>query len=238
MPKRIRNTRDIVAYSRRLKNEIGARLGLDHKIFNLSLHRCGTASAALFMNKIGFSCQHWPGSDFDSRCEPFLHTLDTAGVWNFYRPFLKRHSSFHDVPIPFLYNDILNDFPDALYILIIRRPTAWIRSIREHTEGRELDVLEKFQYWTACENRYSYLSQYKNEELEYGYMKFISSVTNTMVARRANFRIFNLESQTLAVSLAEFCGVTRLIPPWENVSRGAALDRHLAAQGLRAGPGS
>jgi hypothetical protein len=230
--------RDIVAYSRRIKSEVRASLGVGQKLFNLSLHRCGTLSAAQFVKKIGFSCQHWPGFDFDRNCEPFLQTLDTAGVWNLYRPLLKKHRSFHDVPIPFLYNEILKDFPDSLYMLVVRRPGAWIRSIREHTEGRELDVLEKFQYWTICESRYSTLAQYTNEELEYGYMRFISDVTNTMVARQANFRIFSLESPNLAASVAEFCGVTRLIPPWENVSRGAILDQYLAGKRLRTNPGS
>jgi hypothetical protein len=206
---------DIVRYSRKIKKKIRGSLGVGHKIFNLSLHRSGTQSAYVFFDKLGFSSQHWPGSDFDRRCEPFLQTLDTAEVWSLYRPLLKMHSSFHDVPIPFLYNHILKEFPDSLYMMIVRRPSAWIRSVREHTKGRELLTLEKFQYWTICESRWGNLAQYTDEQLEYGYMKFISDVTNMMVAHQAKFRIFNLEAPNLAASIAEFCGVTRWIPPFE-----------------------
>ena len=207
----------IVRYSRRLKRKIRARLGVGHKIFNLSLHRSGTQSAAVFFNNLGYSPQHWPGIDFDKRCEPFLQTLDTAAVWELYRPLIEMHSSFHDIPIPFLYNHIIKDFPDSLYIAIVRRPSAWIRSIREHTNGRELFVTEKFQYWTICENRWDRLSQYTDEQLEYGYLNFISNVTNALAARKANFRLFNLEMPNLAASMAEFCGVTHAIPPFEKV---------------------
>jgi len=199
-----------------IKNKIGARLGFGPKIFNLSLHRSGTRSTAAFLNALGFTPQHWPGLEFDKRCEPFLQTFDTGAVWNLYRPLLKMHSSFHDVPIPFLYHEIIKDFPDSLYIMIVRQPSAWIRSSRELTAGRELLVLEKFQYWTICESRWNDLAQYTDEQLEYGYKNFISNVNNAMVARQAKFRIFNLESPNLATSIAEFCGVTRAVPSFEH----------------------
>ena len=217
MPKKRVSAEDIVRYSRKIKRKIRASLGVGHKIFNLSMHRSGTQSTSAFLNEIGFSSQHWPGIDFDKRCEPFLQTLDTAEVWNLYRPLLKMHNSFNDVPIPFLYSHIITDFPGSLCMLIVRRPSTWIRSIRKQTEGRELDVLEKFQYWTICESRWGNLAQYTDEELEYGYMKFISNVTNMMVAQQANFRIFDLESFNLAASIAEFCGVNRSIPPFEKI---------------------
>ncbi len=204
----------IARYSRKIKNKMEISFGIDRKIFNLSLHRSGTQSMWFFLKTMGFSSQHWPGADFDKKCEPFLQTLDTAGVWNLYQPFVKMHSSFHDVPMPFLYHHILRDFPDALYMIVVRRPSTWIRSVRELTKGRELTVMEKFLYWTMFENRCNTLAQYTDDELEYGYLKFISDVANIMIASQANFRMFNLESPDLASSIAEFCGITHSIPPF------------------------
>jgi len=216
----------IAGYSRKIKNKIEVSLGVDRKIFNLSLHRSGTQSTWFFLKNMGFSSQHWPGADFDKRCEPFLQTLDTAEVWNLYRPLVKMHSSFHDVPMPFVYDHIIKDFPDALYMIIVRRPSAWIRSVRQLMKGRELTVMERFLYWRMFESRWTTFAQYTDDELEYGYLKFISDVTNIMIASRANFRIFNLESPDLASSIAEFCGITHSIPPFLKIDWvGAQLPR-------------
>ena len=189
----MRSSDHIVTYTRKIKKRLRAHLGLGDKIFNLSLHRSGTQSATAFFNKIGFSSLHWPGVDFTKQCEPFLPTLDTRAVWDLYRPFVSTHNSFHDVPVPFLYREILQEYPTALFFIIGRRPASWIRSIRKHTEGRDLSVLEKFQYWTICETRRDNLAQYTDEELERAYVKFLLDVTNTMTAARANFRTFDLE---------------------------------------------
>lgn len=176
------------------------------KVFNVSLHRTATHSFHLMCQRQGVRSQHWPGFSFDAACSPALTSLDRELVWQFYRPHVRACDALSDLPVPLVLPQALRDYPGARFVLIRRSPASWVKSVRRHAEGRELDVMEKFQYWAICGGRQNYISEYSDEELEEGYEKYQEVVSSLMREHDALFDVFDLGSYNLGGRIAAFCG--------------------------------
>lgn len=182
------------------------------KIFNLSLHRTGTQSFHDLCRNNGLRSQHWPGWAFDRSCSDALKYFDVEAVWDLYRPFVDQAEAFSDLPCPTVYARAYRDFPDAKFVLVIRSPSQWIKSVRKHTRGRALDVLEKFMYWSICTERHGDLRRYSDTELEGAYMRHIVDIATFMRSRKADFAIFQLNSPSFSDTLIEFLNFKRNVP--------------------------
>lgn len=176
------------------------------KLFNMSLHRSGTQSFNRFCEDLGFSCQHWPGFAFSNACAPALGTLDLEYVWDLYSRLTGNADVFSDIPMPFLAEYAARDFGDGRFLMIERPVHAWVASVRRHLDGREMDVLEKMQYWTICNNRSDTISGYSDEELIAGYRTHRDMVGDTLSRHGIDLFLFNLDSPDIAPQIASFCG--------------------------------
>ena len=182
------------------------------KIFNLSLHRTGTQSFHELCRDNGLRSQHWPGLGFTGCCSDALKSFDIQAVWNSYRPLVDQADAFSDLPCPTVYAQAYRDFPDAKFILVIRTPSQWIKSVRKHTRYRTLDVLEKFMYWSICTEKHEYLRKYSDIELEAAYMRHLIDVGAFMRSHKADFAVFQLDSSTFDDALIKFLNFNRDIP--------------------------
>lgn len=176
------------------------------KIFNLSLHRSATQSVTHFFRLHGFSAAHWPGKEPIARCENMVETLDTVGVWKMMLPTIEANDVFSDVPYNFLYREALDRYPDAKFFLILRDTSKWLRSVRNHIGDGLLDNFEKFQYWPYADTRKPKLIDYTDEELLTMYRLHRQAVDSYLAANHADFRIFMLESPSLAEEIGAFAG--------------------------------
>lgn len=192
--------RKIVDYGFR---ELGLR---PEKIFNVSLHRTATHSFHLMCQRHGIRSQHWPGFGFDVPCSGALADLNHELVWNLYRPFVNNNDALSDLPAPLIFPQAARDCHGARFLLISRPVEGWINSIRRHTTGRELDSMEKLQYWNICRHRHDCLSEYSDDELAEGYRNHDNMVRTSMLEHSAAFRAFDLGTPDLGNRIAEYCG--------------------------------
>lgn len=187
------------------------------KIFNLSLHRSGTQSFARFCEEEGYAVQHWPGFKFDKMCEPALSTLDTCFVWDIYRHNVNTKDVFADVPMPFIYRHAFESYPNSKFVLVTRPVNAWIYSVRKHTHGRELMVMEKIQYWSISEVKRDRLSDYNDTELEIIYRTHIINVINFMNHRDGNLLVVKINDPEIGDKLGKFLGFKNKNLEFKNV---------------------
>jgi hypothetical protein len=176
------------------------------KIFNVSLHRSGTQSFHNLCQHLGLRSQHWPGFAFDAACAPALTALDRELIWELYQPLVKSSDAFCDLPAPLIFAQAVRDCPDARFLLIRRTVKSWISSVRRHTEGRQLDHMEKLQYWSVCESRRNHVSDYSDEELAEAYVTHERAIAAAMQNLAAPFDVFDLGAPDLGPRIAAFCG--------------------------------
>lgn len=180
------------------------------KIFNISLHRSATLSFIKFCEANGLPSQHWLGRDFDEQVRSALDPLDIDYVWQKYQPYLQKSQAFADVPIPLFYHHAYEAMPDAKFVLLLRSPQSWIKSVRHHCRNRTLDVLEQMQYRFALGKKIQKLQDLTDLELFYGYEEFTETVTCYYVSMRANFLVLDLAQPDLGPSLARFLNFTKV----------------------------
>ena len=149
--------------------------------------------------------QHWPGPGFDHACLPALRH-GSALVWQLYRQLLDGADAFADVPVPFLYREIHAACPRATYVLLKRRPEGWIKSVRHHSKGRELAVLDRMQYREICGKDAERIEHFSDRDLFYGYERFIESVANWFIGNGAKFILLEIEHADLSARLGSFLG--------------------------------
>lgn len=177
------------------------------KIFNASLHRSGTQSFAGFCRAAGLKVQHWPGYRFDTLCAPALPSLDGRYVWDRYRSVAQAKDVFADLPVPFVYRYAYESYPAAHFLIITRPVSDWVKSVRRHAADRDLDVMEKIQYWNICSNRKNRLSNYTDFELGKAYMEHEKQFTGFMKKHNAAFSILRLQDPGIGDQLRSLIGI-------------------------------
>jgi hypothetical protein len=176
------------------------------KVFNVSPHRSGTQSFHAFCRAHGILAQHWPGEEFDAAVEPFLPALDTKALFDLSLPYLHSSDSFADLPVPLLCKELVDHFPTAKFVLVLRDPDQWVASVRRHAHGRDFCYLEKFFYWSLGYGEYDRIDDYSDKQLKQGYEGFISDVAWRLSACRVDYRMIDLNNPNLGPALAEFIG--------------------------------
>lgn len=91
------------------------------KIFGIGMQRTGTSTMTQALEVLGYESEHFP-----------------AGLWgNRSHPVLFENNAFFDNPIPIIYQELDERFPESKFILTIRDEDDWLQSC-EHlfTEKR------------------------------------------------------------------------------------------------------
>ncbi len=174
------------------------------RVFNLSLHRSGTQSFADFCQRNGLKTLHWPGIGFDLICRPALETVDSEYVWYQYSKIITGFEAVADVPAPVVFREAMTNYPAAKFVLILREPAEWVKSVRRHINQREMDVLEKMQYWIAYGKNFGDYLSLGDDELEALYRRFAQMVTDYARQRNVALGTFELSDPELAPKLDAF----------------------------------
>ena len=80
-------------------------------------------------------------------------------------PALESYDSVTDVPVPVLYRELYHRYPTAKFILLLRDPFDWVRSVRRHIGTRALLPCERVQYWQYLTWRPKTLSGVADKQL-------------------------------------------------------------------------
>lgn len=175
------------------------------RVFNVSLHKTGTTRFYHFCRSNDLSAVHWAGREFDESSSDCVDDLDCEKLWLRYLSKFSGIQAHSDLPCPSIFRQAAREFPNARFVLMVRKPSDWIKSVREHTKNRTLDNLEKIMYWKILGDKRDRLSDYSDQELEFGLVKFISDVSASMHEMRVPFfRIFNLDGPNVGSELAGF----------------------------------
>jgi hypothetical protein len=179
------------------------------KCIVLSLHRSGTSSASVLLERLGIRTIHWPGRHNGVKLPRKIvgHETDLAFVVDTIMPLLKLHDAAADVPIPVLYPQLQDHFPAAKWILLVRKPEDWVRSVRTHIGERPLRPFERVQYWRYFPAQPDYLTDLADADLVSMYDRHTEEVVG--FARRFGpdkLGVFDLYDPQCGSNVARFMG--------------------------------
>lgn len=128
---------------------------MQRKIFVVSLHRSATQSTDLFLRSAGLNTCHYPsiidGICYELKClgwetapQKIVELLD---------PVFEAFDAFSDLPMPAIYEELDENWPDAKFVAVYRDPSNWVRSVRRHTRSRFLEIYERVLYWRYLHSR-------------------------------------------------------------------------------------
>lgn len=89
------------------------------KVFGVGMHKTGTTSLAAALNALGFPCIHWHSPGWARRVWGHPDALDP---WR----------AACDIPVALMYRELDEAFPGAKFVLTVRNPNDWLRSVRKH----------------------------------------------------------------------------------------------------------
>ena len=132
------------------------------KVFGIGFHKTATTSLADALSYLGYRVTgpNWVDNPNIAE-EVYEMALDLA----------NRFDAFQDNPWPVLYKDMDRQFPGSKFVLTLRPPREWIRSIVNHFDGKETPMRE-WIYGVSCPkgNEDLYIARYERhnrEVLEY-----------------------------------------------------------------------
>lgn len=103
------------------------------KIFCIGFHKTGTTSIGAALEELGYTVKSHVG----------VHAEDLANsIKSIAYEQVGKFDAFQDNPWPILYKDLDRDFPDSKFILTIRTPESWIRSVVGYFGGRSTPMRE------------------------------------------------------------------------------------------------
>ncbi len=110
------------------------RIGCGPKVFCISMQRTGTTSVGKFFRDFGFRWSGWPsdrkndwsGSWYDGDYEKIFTSRD-----------FRRSNAYEDSPwfMPDFYKILYHRFPGSKFILFLRNPDSWFKSMLKHSNG-------------------------------------------------------------------------------------------------------
>lgn len=194
------------------------------RLFNASLHRTATQSFAAACSRNGIACAHWLGAAFDEECRPFLGNCDLDALWRSYAARIVDADACADLPCPILYRQAARAYPSARFLVVERRPTRWLASVRRHTAGRALTVIEQLSYWWLTGERRDRLDQYAEAQLLAAYVGHSVRATAELRALGVSHALLSLDAPDFAARIADFAGfaMDRRFPHVDHLSEDAA----------------
>jgi hypothetical protein len=136
------------------------------KCFLVSLHRTGTRSMSKLLSNYCSVLQYpvyHEGVDLESRIAGREHDLEF--IADVLSPALDSYDSVTDAPLPVLYRQLHFRYPTAKFILLLRNPFDWVRSVRRHLGKRAFLPYERVQYWHYLKDRPRTMSDVHDQQL-------------------------------------------------------------------------
>jgi len=184
------------------------------KCFVINLHRTGTRAMCTYLSSF-VSVLQYPtrhnGLDLESKIqgretdlEFIAETLGSA---------LEAYDSVADVPIPVIYRQLFQRYPTAKFILLLRNPFDWLRSVRRHVKDRTFWPYERVQYWHYLHRRPTKLSEVDDQQLLRVYAQHTAEVIEFFAgAAPHNLGVFELGAENTGPAIATFLGLPTEAP--------------------------
>lgn len=132
------------------------------KIFGIGFHKTGTSSLAEALSRLGFSVTGPNGKEDPNISQNALDLI---------KDLVPRYDAFQDNPWPVMYREVDRLYPGSKFILTVRPPEDWIRSVMRHFSGSTTPMREWIYGFGDPEGHESaYLDTYNRhnrEVLEY-----------------------------------------------------------------------
>jgi len=114
-------------------SDIDSITAMKTKVFGIGFHKTATTSLADALSYLGYRVTgpNWVDNPNIAE-EVYAMALDLA----------NRFDAFQDNPWPVLYKDMDRQFPGSKFVLTLRPPGEWIRSIVNHFYGKETPMRE------------------------------------------------------------------------------------------------
>ena len=97
----------------------------DRKVFGLGLSKTGTSSLAEALDLLGIRTIHYPSDEA---------TFDCLREGRYRLPILDEYQGAVDIPIAPFYAELDAEYPGSRFVLTVREPEAWLRSVELHWE--------------------------------------------------------------------------------------------------------
>ena len=171
------------------------------------MHRTGTRSLALYLQKLGLKDLHWPWW-----CEKQVapHLDDPERVMDVLEPLFYRYDFLTDVPFPGLYRIIDRRFPNSRFILVRRKPASWWSSVCRHWEldkgPHRLDPFEEFVYRQYQPSGIGVASKDDASKFVSAFDRHIEQVESYFHGRTGKLLVVDLEDESINEKVSGFMG--------------------------------
>jgi hypothetical protein len=128
-------------------------MGTKTKVFGIGFHKTGTTSLARALYILGYNVTGYFGVH-----DPAIgkKVYDQA-----YR-LAQRYDAVQDTPWPVLYRELDGWFPGSKFILTVRAPDLWMRSVKKHFKRHRIAAHEWiYGVATAAGNESTYLQRFQ-----------------------------------------------------------------------------
>ncbi|MCA9553026.1 MAG: hypothetical protein KC933_23520 [Myxococcales bacterium] len=109
-----------------------AREGRDGKVFCIGFHKTGTTSMGTLLRALGYRAV----SAYRTRDPAFVADLAAGRLDDLFRV-ADRAQAFEDNPWPLFYRALDARYPGSRFILTVRDPDRWLKSLVNHFGGQE-----------------------------------------------------------------------------------------------------
>ena len=103
------------------------------KVFCVGFHKTGTSSIGTALEILGYQVK-----GYDSSILPFIKNEEYRPV----KSIISQYDAFQDNPWPLIYEYLDQNYPDSKFILTIRDPENWYKSISKHLGGSTTKMRE------------------------------------------------------------------------------------------------
>jgi hypothetical protein len=178
------------------------------KVFVVSLHRTGTRSITALLQSFGLNAQHWIGKHEGTDFQPLIegHEEDLDYIARLMMPAIDTFDSVSDVPIPVLYRQLAETYPDAKFLLVERDPSDWVRSVHRHLGSEDFSALERVQYWHYFCERPVNLAAIPPSDLMAMQQRHLDRIRGYFGGQEDRLGVFHLDSPNIARDVGAFLG--------------------------------
>lgn len=163
------------------------------KIFGIGAHKTGLTSLCEALRLLNFKISQWEHHD--------VITTDIRRG-NFRLELLNEFDGIADFPIPSIHRELDLNYPGSKFILTVRDPDSWLRSVENHTRDRRLDYEEYLFYGVWNWDRDVFLERFKKHNEE---------VLRYFTHRRNDFLLMNIQGGDGWEKICTFLGLS--LPP-------------------------
>ena len=180
----------------------------------VSLHRSATRSTVAHLQQLGLRTTHYITQDTKREFRRAIlgRETDLDHVFSVIEPALAGYDAAGDVPVPVLYRQFEARYPEAKFLLVLRDPAAWVKSVREHIGDRGFAAPEKVQFWQYFGDRPERIGQLTDAQLTGMYTEHTARVDAYFAGRPEKLGVFRIEAPDAPQRIAAFLGVDSTRP--------------------------